>query len=136
MLKIDISKAFDTLQWEFIQSMLEGHKFPPMFIKWTMGCVTGSWFTLKINGSHHGFFKGKSGVRQGDPLSPFLFVLSMEVLSRQLRTMCNLPGVSYHPKCSRLKLTHLVFADDLMLFTRGDLPSVQQAVNILDIFST
>ncbi|XP_074314153.1 uncharacterized protein LOC141649358 [Silene latifolia] len=124
MLKIDISKAFDTLQWEFIQSMLEGLKFPPMFTKWIMGCVSGSWFTLKINGSHHGFFKGRSGVRQGDPLSPFLFVLSMEVLSRSLRGMCSIHGVSYHPKCSRLKLTHLVFADDLMIFTRGDLPSV------------
>ncbi|XP_074262965.1 uncharacterized protein LOC141585820 [Silene latifolia] len=100
-----------------------------------MGCITGSWFTLKINGSHHGFFKGKSGVRQGDPLSPFLFVLSMEILSRKLRVMCNQPNVCYHPKCSKLGLTHLVFADDLMIFIRGDLPSVQQAVDTLKIFS-
>ncbi|XP_074305594.1 putative mitochondrial protein AtMg01250 [Silene latifolia] len=101
-----------------------------------MACVTGSWFTLKVNGAHHGFFNGKSGVRQGDPLSPYLFVLSMEILSRQLRTMCQPPNVSYHPKCSRIKLTHLVFADDLMIFTRGDLPSVQQAATILSSFST
>ncbi|XP_074265292.1 uncharacterized protein LOC141587719 [Silene latifolia] len=135
MLKIDISKAFDTLQWSFIRNMLAGLNFPPIFIKWIMACVTGSWFTLKVNCTHHGFFKGQSGVRQGDPLSPYLFVLSMEILSRELRTMCLSSDVSYHPRCSKLKLTHLVFADDLMIFTRGDLPSVQKATAILSSFS-
>ncbi|XP_074270876.1 uncharacterized protein LOC141594786 [Silene latifolia] len=135
MLKVDISKAFDTLQWKFIQDMLTGLNFPPRFVSWVMGCITGSWFTFKVNGSNHGFFKGKSGVRQSDPLSPFLFVLSMEILSRKVRVMCNKQNISYHPKCSKLGLTHLVFADDLMIFVRGDLPSVQQAVDTLKVFS-
>ncbi|XP_074287888.1 uncharacterized protein LOC141613053 [Silene latifolia] len=55
----------------------------------------------------------------------------MEMLSRLLRTMCATQDVFYHPKCVKLGLTHLIFADDLMVFTRGDLPSVQKVAEIL-----
>ncbi|XP_074305042.1 uncharacterized protein LOC141639968 [Silene latifolia] len=108
MLKVDINKSFDSLQWEFIQNMLGALKFPPTSIKWIMRCITGSWFTININGSNHGFFKGKSGEQD----------------------------VSFHPKCAKLQINHLVFADDLMIFTRGDLPSVRKAADILHLFST
>ncbi|XP_074293681.1 uncharacterized protein LOC141620810 [Silene latifolia] len=136
MLKVDISKAFDSIQWPFVQNMLSALNFPSPFIKWVMGCVTGAWYTLKMNGSHHGFFKGKSGVRQGDPLSPLLFVLCMEILSRILRVMRRDPNVSFHPKCVNMGLTHLIFADDLLIFTRGDVPSVQKTAEVLQLFSS
>ncbi|XP_074277582.1 uncharacterized protein LOC141601216 [Silene latifolia] len=64
MLKVDISKAFDSLQWEFLKNMLLGLGFPMLFTRWILGCVTGAWYTLKLNGSNYGFFKGRSGVRQ------------------------------------------------------------------------
>ncbi|XP_074293243.1 uncharacterized protein LOC141620213 [Silene latifolia] len=79
--------------------------------------------------------KGKSGLRKGDPLSPYLFVLSMEILSRYLRKICLQQNVSFHPKCTKLGLTHLIFADDLMIFTRGDVPSVTAVLNTLNDFS-
>ncbi|XP_074277308.1 uncharacterized protein LOC141600949 [Silene latifolia] len=63
MLKVNISKAFDSIQWSFLSNMLTVLNFPATFIKWIMGCVTGTWFTLKVNGSNYGFFKGRSGVR-------------------------------------------------------------------------
>ncbi|XP_074277699.1 uncharacterized protein LOC141601325 [Silene latifolia] len=59
----------------------------------------------------------------------------MNVLSRYLRTLCAKPLVSYHPKCSRLKLNHLVFADDLMIFIRGDVPSVAAVKSTLSLFA-
>ncbi|XP_074301542.1 uncharacterized protein LOC141632942 [Silene latifolia] len=100
-----------------------------------MDCITSTWFSLKINGDTVGFFKGECGLRQGDPLSPFLFVMSMEILSRLLRCMHSKRQVSYHPKCGRLGLNHLIFADDLMLFVRGDVPSVKAATQTLDEFA-
>ncbi|KAK9671811.1 hypothetical protein RND81_12G056000 [Saponaria officinalis] len=112
VIKIDIRKAFDSVSWEFLKSALPLYGFPSKFCDWIITCISSTYFSLKINGESAGFFPGKRGLRQGDPLSPLLFVLSMEVLSR-----------IYHPKCCRVKLTHLIFADDLLVFTRDDYPS-------------
>ncbi|XP_074299678.1 uncharacterized protein LOC141630827 [Silene latifolia] len=136
LIKVDIRKAFDSLQWSFIENILLALKFPPQFISWIMGCLTSSWFSPKLNGSVHGFFQGKSGVEQGDPLSPYIFVLSMEILSRYLRCLNSHPQVSLHPKCSKMKLTHLIFLDDLMIFIRGDVPYVLFVSQTLGLFSS
>ncbi|XP_074302657.1 uncharacterized protein LOC141634341 [Silene latifolia] len=99
-----------------------------------MVCLTSPYYSLSINGGVEGFFPGKKGLRQGDPLSPYLFVICMEVLSRLLRKLPRYDGFSYHPKCVQLNLTHLVFADDLLVFTRGDLPSLQAVAQCLAKF--
>ncbi|XP_074313942.1 uncharacterized protein LOC141649145 [Silene latifolia] len=135
LLKVDIKKAFDSVNLDFLASCLNMFGFPPKFAKWVLACVTSSHFSLSINGFSTGFFPGKQGLRQGDPLTPYLFVLCMEVLSRLLRKLPSHPGFSYHPKCVQVNLTHLVFADDLLVFTRGDLPSVLAVANCLKTFS-
>ena len=81
-----------------------------------------------------GFFEGRRGLRQGDPLSPYMFVLCMEILSRKLNVAAESVEFSYHPRCQRLKLTHLAFADDLLLFCRGDIRSVGALRACLDEF--
>ena len=73
-------------------------------------------------------------MRQGDPLSPYLFVLCMEVLSHKLVEAAEAVEFSYHPRCRRLKLTHMAFADDLLLFYRGDIRSVGALKACLDEF--
>ncbi|XP_074297110.1 uncharacterized protein LOC141627788 [Silene latifolia] len=81
LIKVDFRKAFDSLQWSFISDLLKEFGFPQQFIKWIQGCITSTWFSLKLNGRLHDFFPGDSGVRQGDTLSPYIFVLSVEILS-------------------------------------------------------
>ncbi|XP_074298718.1 uncharacterized protein LOC141629644 [Silene latifolia] len=130
-----IFEGFEREYEKVIQYVKELYGFPPRFTKWVLACVTSSHFSLNINGSVEGFFPGQRGLRQGDPLSPYLFVLCMEVLSRLLRTLPTHPGFSYHPKCVKVKLTHLIFADDLLVFTREDLPSIQAVNSCLSLFA-
>ncbi|XP_074315119.1 uncharacterized protein LOC141651299 [Silene latifolia] len=135
VIKVDIKKAFDSVNWTFLQTILPLFGFPDKFCNWIITCITSTRFSLNINGSSVGYFEGRRGLRQGDPLSPLLFVLCMEVLSRILRKMQESHNFSYHPKCCRLGLTHLIFADDLLVFARGDYPSIKAVESCLHSFA-
>ncbi|GKD64739.1 hypothetical protein Tco_1306847 [Tanacetum coccineum] len=124
--KVDIQKAYDTVDWAFLKNILAGFGFHARMIGWIMECVTTTSFSLSINGSLHGFFKGKRGLRQGDPLSPYLFTLVMEILTLMLqRGVRNANSFTYHRYCSKMELINLCFADDLFLFAHGDTDSVR-----------
>lgn len=71
------------------------------------------------------FFKGKNGLGQGDPLSPYLFVIFMEVLSQMLGKATATGSIKFHPKCEKLNLSHLCFADDLLIFFEVSFGSLQ-----------
>ncbi|GJV55342.1 putative reverse transcriptase domain, reverse transcriptase zinc-binding domain protein [Tanacetum coccineum] len=119
-------KAYDTVDWDFLKKILAGFGFHTRMIGWIMECVTTTSFSISINGSLHGFFKGKRGLRQGDPLSPYLFTLIMEVLTLMLqRGVQNASSFTYHRYCSKLELINLCFADDLFLFAHGDVDSAK-----------
>ena len=105
-----------------------------MFIGWNTSCIITSRFSISINDSLVGFFKGERGVRQGDPLSPYLFVIAMTVLSRMLDVAAGYGVLSFHPKCKKLKLTHLCFADDLLIFFKGKLESIIGVQNVMQQF--
>ncbi|KAK4389436.1 Retrovirus-related Pol polyprotein from type-2 retrotransposable element R2DM [Sesamum angolense] len=133
-INVDLRKAFDSVSWTFLSRVLHGYGFPPLFISWIMECVSTTSFSVALNGSLHGHFPGKKGLRQGDLMSPAIFLLRMEYFSRLIKRSTTNSDFNFHPKCEKLKITHLLFADDLMLFSRGDLPSIRILMECLQEF--
>ncbi|KAL0453994.1 UNVERIFIED_CONTAM: LINE-1 retrotransposable element O protein [Sesamum latifolium] len=135
-LKVDIRKAYDTVEWDFLSAVLKLFGFPPLFILWIEECVTTPSFSVCLNGSPHGFFRGARGLRQGDPMSPYLFVLVIEVLNLILQQIIEQDGgFTYHWRCEALHLFQLGFADDLLLFRKADVDSVHTFNRGLTIFA-
>ncbi|XP_074305769.1 uncharacterized protein LOC141640990 [Silene latifolia] len=135
LFKIDLQKAYDTVDWDFVEQMLHGLKFPSHFIQLVMQCVRSTYFTLSLNGNNFGYFQGQRGPRQGDPISPLLFTIYMEYLTRLIKFATDRWPFQYHPLCKNLKLTHLMFADDLLLFCKGKPQSIWLLMRAFSSFS-
>ncbi|GKB57204.1 putative reverse transcriptase domain, reverse transcriptase zinc-binding domain protein, partial [Tanacetum coccineum] len=100
-----------------------------------MECVATTSFSLSINGMLYGYFKGKRGLCQGDPISPYLFTLVMEVLTLMLQRRVRDSGAfTFHCYCSKMDLINLCFADDLFLFAHGDMDYARVIMEALDEF--
>ncbi|CAN1133414.1 Transposon TX1 uncharacterized 149 kDa protein [Linum perenne] len=80
-MQIDLMKAFDSVERTIILNTLRVMNFTELFVKWIEACFESSRLSVKINGSLNGYFPAKKGFRQGDPISPMLFVMSMEILT-------------------------------------------------------
>ena len=91
---------------------------PAQFCTWIMECVSSTSFSVAVNGSIYGHFKGQRGLRQEDPLSPYLFVLYLEYFSRDMSSFKDDANFKFHPNCVGIQLSHLAFADDIMLLSR------------------
>lgn len=136
IIKVDLRKAFDSINWSFLKSMLQRLNFPDQFIQWIMQCVTITTYSIALNGGLNGLFKGAKRLRQGDPLSPFLFVICLEYFSRLLKKATTDSDFNFHLRCGLDGITHLAFADDLMLFARVDPISVRILMDALHDFGS
>lgn len=112
--------AYDTVEWCALEAILKELSFPDKFIRWIMLTVSTGSYTFKVNGGTTGNLKAMRDLRQGEPLSPLLFVNVMEYLHRSMQRLKLDPNFNFHTKCEKLNLINMNFADDLFLFARGD----------------
>ncbi|CAK8533160.1 unnamed protein product [Lathyrus sativus] len=135
MMQVDLQKAYDMVNWKALEFIMKEVRIPNKFIQWTMIGITTVSYRFNIMGGYTEVLQAKRGIRQGDPLSPLLFVLIMEYMNRLLVKMQRDPNFSYHAKCESLKITNLTFADDILLLCRGDETSMKMMLETFRNFS-
>lgn len=117
--KADLKKAFDSVSRKFIKQSLIHRGFPRSWIHWIDACISKPYFSILIKGQSHGFFKSTSGLRQGDPLSPYLFTLAMDHLSFILQRKAQ-EGSLKTLDSSPMNISCLLFADDVLVISKDD----------------
>uniref|UniRef100_A0A2N9EFE1 Reverse transcriptase domain-containing protein n=1 Tax=Fagus sylvatica TaxID=28930 RepID=A0A2N9EFE1_FAGSY len=128
-IKIDLEKAYDRLEWSFIRLTLQFYKFPSDWIDLIMSCVSSTTLSVLVNGERLTEFAPSRGIRQGDPLSPYLFIMCMEYLAWLIQVEVESgKWIGVKPTRTGPAFTHLFFADDLVLFAKATSKSCQ-AIN-------
>ncbi|XP_019460146.1 PREDICTED: uncharacterized protein LOC109359906 [Lupinus angustifolius] len=132
-IKIDIKKAFDTLDWDFLLLTLKQFGFNHKFRNWIKIILDSARLSINVNGKMVGFFKCTRGVRQGDPLSPLLFCIAEDVLSRGLSKLLVDGQISTIEGPKGIKTpSHVLYADDIFIFCKGkkrELLKIKQLLN-------
>ncbi|XP_070026560.1 uncharacterized protein [Nicotiana sylvestris] len=137
VIKLDMEKAYDRLSWLFLTKILRKMGFPEAFIGLIFDLIGNNWYSVLINGQPNGFFKSLMGVKQGDPLSPTLFILAAEALFRDLNSLhTNLYFCGFGmPKWSP-KINHLSYADDIIIFCLSDETSLRLVMEVLQAYES
>ncbi|XP_071902759.1 uncharacterized protein [Coffea arabica] len=135
VMKLDMSKAYDRVAWNHIIGVLRRFGFGEIFIDLVWRLISNVWLSVIINGASHGFFKSMRGLRQGDPLSPALFIIGAEVLSRGLNNLVMQSGfVGFKVPYGCPAITHLAFADDVLIFANGSSNSLKVIMQVLEAY--
>jgi hypothetical protein len=136
--KLDMEKAYDHVDWNFLLYLLKRCGFGDRWCSWIKQCISTVRFSVLINDSPSGFFGSSQGVRQGDPLSPFLFVLIMEAFSRMIDATYSrglISGFSVGSRNhDRVEVSHLLFADDTLVFCGADASQISYLGALLVCF--
>nr|XP_009761667.1 PREDICTED: uncharacterized protein LOC104213819 [Nicotiana sylvestris] len=137
VIKLDIEKAYDKLSWLFLTKTLRKVGFPETFIGLIFDLIGNNWYSVLINGQPNGFFKSSRGFKQGEPLSPTLFILAAEALSRGLNSLhtnlyfCGFGMLKWSPK-----INHLSYADDTIIFCSSDETSLRLVMEVLQAYES
>ena len=119
-LKLDMSKAYDRVEWSFLEKIMLKMGFQDSWVAMIMQCVSTVTYSILLNGEPKGFIEPSQGLRQGDPLSPFLFLFCVEGLNALLNKAVDNGEIRGLSLCRQgPKITHLFFANDCLLFCKA-----------------
>ncbi|KAK9990720.1 hypothetical protein SO802_025705 [Lithocarpus litseifolius] len=131
--KLDLQKAYDRVNWKFIQAILLHLGFNEVFTSWVTACVSSVSFEVLVNGGKTECFKPCRGLRQRDPLSPYLFILGQEILSRLIDHELKLKNINgIKTSISGPTITHVMYVDDIVLFLKASRKDAACLVRTLD----
>ncbi len=134
ILKIDLKKAYDCLDWGFIRCLLVKIGLRKEMISWIMACIEGVKYAININGIPSPFFHAGRGLRQGCPLAPIIFILAMNTLSLHInRVVAELRCIPINI-CRQIYLSHNIFVDDVLICAMLQRSSWVSILEILNRF--
>eukprot|EP00253_Pinus_taeda_P016400 PITA_16400 len=136
LMQLDLSKAYDKVSWTYLEATLKDFGFNQPWIKWVLELIKSTSYSILVNGTPSMPFRPSRGIRQGDPLSPFLFVILMEGLSRFITKKKDEGQIrGLQPIRSCPATTHQQFVDDTMLHGTPTIKEATAYKNILHLFS-
>jgi hypothetical protein len=125
-MKLDMMKAYDRVEWSYLEAIMLKLGFSRLWVEKIMKCVKSVFFSILFNGEQLKEFKPTRGIRQGDPISPYLFLLCAEGLSCMLKgEQINQDVQGIQISQTAPKINHLLFADDCLLFFKADARNAQ-----------
>ncbi|KAK4392753.1 hypothetical protein Sango_2053100 [Sesamum angolense] len=134
-IKIDLTKAYDRMEWKPLIQLLEKLGMCEVMTRWINQCISSPSFLILFNGAPFDYFQQTRGIRSGDPLSPYLFIIYAEILSRLIffeEEKGNLKGIKI---CRNAPpISHLFYADDITIFCRADERDAQAVQRCLSKF--
>jgi hypothetical protein len=134
-IKLDMSKAYDRVEWEFLEAVMSKMGFSERWISLIMACVRTVSYSILVNGQVVGYIILNRGIRQGNPLSPYLFLLCAEALSSMLSKAKRTWIITRVPTSKKgPKLSHLFFADDSLLFCKANSVEWRRLTKFLEAY--
>ncbi|KAG7583258.1 Reverse transcriptase domain [Arabidopsis suecica] len=134
-IKTDMSKAYDRVEWNFLEELLICLGFDMRWVQWVMSCVRTVSYSVIVNGASYGYIKPERGIRQGDPLSPFLFILCAEALvhiMNKAEMEGRVTGLRLTQECPSIQ--HLLFADDSLFLCRATFKECNEFLKCLRLY--
>ncbi|KAH9735375.1 reverse transcriptase domain-containing protein [Citrus sinensis] len=134
-LKLDISKAYDRIEWNFLKTTMQQLGFSANWVNLIMNCISTASFSVLINGEAKGLIYPQRGLRQGCPLSPYLFIICAEVflnLLMQAEKQKLIQGLKFS---RNLSISHLLFADDSLVFSRASSVDCRHLKKIFEVYA-
>ncbi|KAL9671642.1 hypothetical protein QQ045_009212 [Rhodiola kirilowii] len=135
IMKIDMSKAYDRVSWLFLLRMMQALGINNTWCDLIYRLISNYWYSVLWDGSPFGHFKSNQGVCEGDPISPSLFIISMEFFSWLLKQKIDDGRIlPYFVKVSALQVSYLLYGDNMLLFTNGYEVSMDRLMEAINTF--